>query len=209
VVRDKKQVLDLCFDDQGLYSAPNPPKTFVLSSTVSPRFVHELRGLLPLDITMLDAPMSGAPMSAIAATLTFMIGGPKNAFNDLQPAFSAMGKKLHYLGSLGSGMTAKVLNNFVAASTVVTVRNVLHHAKSLGMDKETLLDVMDQSSGQTWFGSNFDNISFAAEDYDPANTIGILEKDVRAFIDALDDGPEPLHEAIITALQSLPPAPEE
>lgn len=209
VVRDKKQVLDLCFNDQALYSASNPPKIFVLSSTVSPRFVHELRDLLPKEVVMLDAPMSGAPMSAIAASLTFMIGGPENTFNDLQPAFSTMGKKLHHLGALGAGMTAKVLNNFVAASTVVTVRNVLHHAKTLGMDRDTLLSVMDQSSGQTWFGSNFDKISFAAEDYDPANTIGILEKDVRAFIDALEDGPEPLHKAIITALQTLPPVPSD
>ena len=29
-----------------------------------------------------------------------------------------------------------------------------------------------------------------------ANTIGILVKDVRAFIDALPDGPEPIHEAV-------------
>ncbi len=207
VVRDEKQVLDLCFNDQAIFEAENPPQTFVLSSTVSPRFVHKLREKLPQDVVLIDAPMSGAPLAAIAATLTFMVGGPAQPVTDLQPAFQAMGSKIHHLGHLGTGMTAKVLNNFVAASTVVAVRNVLYHADKLGMDKQTLLDVMRKSSGQTWFGSNYQQIDWANEIHDSANTIGILEKDVRSFINALEDGPEPLHDAIITALQTLPPAP--
>jgi len=166
-----------------------------------------LREKLPDNIALIDAPMSGAPLAAIAATLTFMLGGPKQVVDDLQPLFSAMGNKTHHLGDIGAGMTAKVLNNFVAASTVVAVRNVLHHGDALGMDQKTLLNVLEQSSGQTWFGSNFDKIDWASEDYSPANTIGILEKDVRSFINALDEGPEPLHEAIITALQTLPRLP--
>ncbi len=208
VVRDRKQVLELCFDEQSLFSADNPPTTFVLSSTVSPRFVHELRARLPDGVVLIDAPMSGAPVSAQEASLTFMIGGPEKDVESLRPAFMAMGRKIHWLGKSGAGMTAKVLNNFVAASCVVTVRNVLHHAATLGMDRDALLKVMGQSSGQTWFGSNFDRIDWAGENHDPANTIGILEKDVKAFIDALEDGPEPLHEAIIAALQELPPVPE-
>jgi len=205
VVRDEHQVMDLCFDDQAIFNTSSPPETFVLSSTVSPNFVHKLRQKLPQDICLIDAPMSGAPLAAIAATLTFMVGGPQEQVDALQPAFAAMGKKIHHLGDLGSGMATKVLNNFVAASTVVAVRNVLAQADKLGMDKQSLLKVMGQSSGQTWFGSNFDQINWANEGHDPTNTIGILEKDVNAFINSLPDGPEPLHKAIIEALQSLPP----
>jgi len=205
VVRDEQQVLDLCFEDQAIFNAENPPQTFVLSSTVSPNFVHKLREKLPSEVVLIDAPMSGAPLAAVAATLTFMVGGPLQAITALQPAFDAMGGKIHHLGELGSGMATKVLNNFVAASTVVAVRNVLAQADKLGMDKQSLLQVIGQSSGQTWFGSNFDQINWANEGYDLTNTIGILEKDVSAFIDSLPDGPEPLHKAIISALQSLPP----
>lgn len=206
VVRDEKQILDLCFDQQAIFKAQNPPQTFILSSTVSPRFVHKLRTMLPPSVTLIDAPMSGAPLAAKSASLTFMVGGPDKAVGQLTPLFAAMGKATHHLGELGAGMAVKVLNNFVAASTVVAVRNVLRQADHLGIDKQTLLKVMDQSSGQTWFGSNYNNINWAKEGYDAANTIGILEKDVRAFIDTLDSNAEPLHEAIITALQTLPPA---
>ena len=87
VVRDEKQLFDLCFEDQALYSVPDYPKIFVLSSTVSPNVVHRLRQRLPADVVLLDAPMSGAPLSAIAASLTFMVGGPKETFDQLHPAF--------------------------------------------------------------------------------------------------------------------------
>ena len=204
VVRDERQILDLCFDQQALFAVADCPKTFVLSSTVSPHVVMRLRQQLPGDVVLLDAPMSGAPPAAISATLTFMVGGDKSDFEKHLPAFQAMGEKIHHLGELGSGMTAKVLNNFVAASTVVAVRNVLKQADVLGFDQKILLEVMAKSSGQTWFGSNFDALDWSGEGHDPANTIGILEKDVRAFVDALPEGPEPLHEAVIDALRSLP-----
>ncbi len=207
VVRDQSQVLDLCFDDQAIFNNPSPPKTLVLSSTVSPKFVHTLRKNLDGNVALIDAPMSGAPLAAIDKTLTFMVGGPDQPVNELLPLFAAMGSKTHHLGELGTGMTAKVLNNFVAASTVVAVRNVLHHAGQLGMDQQSLLAVMQQSSGQTWFGSNFEKIDWATQTHAPSNTIGILEKDVRCFIDTLDEEPEPLHKAIIAALQTLPPLP--
>ena len=119
-----------------------------------------------------------------------------------------MGGKIHHLGELGTGMTTKVLNNFVASTTVVVVRNVLKQAEVLGLDKDALLDVMGQSSGQTWFGSHFDEINWSGEGHDPANTIGTLVKDVRAFIDVLPDGPEPIHEAVIEGLKSLPALPK-
>ena len=207
VVRNKHQILDLCFNDQAIFKTTTPPKTFIVSSTVSPLFIKELRQLLPDDVELIDAPMSGGPQAAIARTLTFMVGGVDEQIAPLRPLFDAMGNKTFELGNLGAGMTIKMLNNFVAATTVAAVRNVITQAASLGVEKDLLLSVMDKSSGQTWFGSSFNQTEWAQETYDKANTIGILEKDVRAFIDTLPNGPEPLHEAVITALQTLPPMP--
>ena len=44
---------------------------------------------------------------------------------------------------------------------------------------------MRSSSGSTWYGDNIDRISWAREGYDVANTIGILEKDMLSFLDAI------------------------
>ena len=44
---------------------------------------------------------------------------------------------------------------------------------------------MRSSSGSTWYGDNIDRISWAREGYGAANTIGILEKDMLSFLDAI------------------------
>ena len=48
---------------------------------------------------------------------------------------------------------------------------------------------MRTSSGSTWYGDNMDRISWASEGYDEANTIGIIEKDLQSFMDAVADNP--------------------
>ena len=106
-----------------------------------------------------------------------------------------------------------MLNNFVAASSVVAVRQVLHEAGKLELSPDQLLAVMASSSGGTWFGDNFDSIDWARQDYDPANTVGIVEKDVNALLDALQGGesePDAITymKTIRDRLSALPPAPK-
>ena len=190
VVRDIRQTLDLCFDEQALFARETKPRRLVVSSTVSPRFLGDLAAKLPAGTELVDAPMSGAPIAAREARLTFMVGGADAVVGELMPLFKAMGREVHHLGPLGTGMTVKVVNNFVAASSVVAVRHAMAAAKALGVAPDLLTKVMAQSSGGTWYGDNFAAIDWAAEGYDPENTIGILEKDVKSFLDALTGLPE-------------------
>lgn len=214
VVRDQRQTLDLYFDAQAIFAQSRYPKTCLLASTVSPRFLHAVRGRLPADAAFIDIPMSGAPIAAEQARLTFMAGASKDDARPIAPLLNAMGREIHYLGGFAQGMAAKVLNNFVAASSVAAVRQVLSDAPRLGVAPEALLAVMAASSGATWFGGNFDAISWSRETYDPANTIGIVEKDVNSLLDALNGLAEPLDsaarayvEAVRDRLSTLPPAP--
>jgi len=55
-------------------------------------------------------------------------------------------------------MTFKVLNNYVAATSVVSVRRVLAAAKQAGIDQKLLREVMPESSGESWFGNRFKEI---------------------------------------------------
>lgn len=204
VVRDAAQTRELLAAMGGL------PPILVLSSTLSPRFVQTLRDELPETTALVDAPMSGAPYRARIAALTFMVGGPEAAVAQLMPAFRAMGEEIHVLGGTGAGAAAKVLNNFVAATGVAAVRTVLAQSGDLGLPPERLLDVMRSSSGGTWYGDNLERIDWAAETYDPANTIGILEKDVTAYLDAIADGgaPDDLTKAVLARLRGLPALPD-
>jgi 3-hydroxyisobutyrate dehydrogenase-like beta-hydroxyacid dehydrogenase len=205
VVRDAEQTRALLHDTQAILKTPGSKiKTVVISSTLSPRFVRELgQGG---GAKFVDAPMSGAPFSAQAGTLTFMVGGDAADVNPLKPLLFAMGIDIHHLGALGSGMSAKVLNNLVAAANVVATRRALLAADQLGLPREKLLAVMQTSSGQNWFASNMSRISWSHEGYSPDNTMGTLEKDVGSMTDAIAGlGLPPNHfeDAVVKALKLL------
>ncbi|MEQ8226952.1 MAG: NAD(P)-dependent oxidoreductase [Rhodospirillales bacterium] len=205
VVRDTDQTDALCFGDQGILRRDGRPDMFVTCSTLSPRYVADLAGRIPAGIAFADAPMSGAPYRAAKGTLTFMAGGTDGDINRLMPLFRIMGDTIHHLGDVGSGMTCKVLNNFVGVIGVVAVRKALASAATLGLDRRRLLDVMRLSSGSTWFGDNIDAIDWSRQGYDPGNTIGIIEKDVKAYLDALDGAEGPFETALLDELRRLEP----
>lgn len=209
VVRDVTQNLDLCFDRQALFTGTRYPRTLIVSSTVTPRFMPALRSRLPADVALVDAPMSGAPHAARLRKLSFMLGGDDEVLDPLMPLFEAMGQRVFRLGPLGAGMTAKVLNNYVASASVVAVRRAYARAKALGMDLAALRSVMQASSGATWFGDHFHDIDWSREGYQPSNTIGILEKDVRSGLDAVSDSsgvaPDAYDSALLDAIRALEP----
>ena len=209
VVRDEEETLALCFDDQAVFRRENHPSILVICSTLSPRFVTGLAARLPEGVKLVDAPMSGAPFSAARGSLTFMLGGESSTLDYLLPVFNCMGETLFRTGPAGSGMALKVLNNLVAASSVVAVRRAMDMASALDIDIGMLLNVMTASSGATWFGDHYRDISWSQEGYDKSNTIGILEKDVLSALDAVKDLPQlqrsEMDQALIAALRSLEP----
>lgn len=209
VVRDNKQTNDLLFDNQAIMARDDHPKLVVLSSTLSPRYVVEVEKRLADIATVIDAPMSGAPYRAREGTLTFMVGGDAASVASLGPAFDAMGDEIHHMGPTGTGAATKVSNNLCAAAGIVAVRRALAASKAYGIKQADMLAVMQSSSGSTWYGDNLDKIDWADEGYDPTNTMGILEKDVSSFVDALS-GTEtmtagPFEDAILDEIRRMEP----
>lgn len=207
VVRDEQQTNALLFDDQAVLQHAKALEYLVICSTVSPDYIQKLRNQIPDHIEIVDAPMSGAVVAAEDARLSFIIGGKTGIIDELMLHFSAMGTSFHLMGDLGQGMTAKVLNNLVAAASVAATRTALAWGKDHGLPAKALLDVMNNSSGQTWLSSNFEEIEFSRDGYTPDNTIGILAKDVEAALSTApkDDpgGALDLAKALITTIREL------
>ena len=202
VVRDINQTKELCEGKNGLFQL-NSPKTLIISSTLSPAFLNDFFKNAPENITMIEAPMSGAPMKAKDATLTFMVGSEKNQYENILPILNILGEKIHHIGKFGSGMSVKVLNNFVASCSVVAVRHVLSEAKYLNISSKQLLEILNCSSGKTWFSENLENIDWAKESYTKENTIGILEKDVNSYLDGLKNSESETSQALLNFQKSL------
>ena len=208
VVRDAAQTRALLFgESQGIVKGLQPPDVLVISSTLSPRFIRHLSKELPQGLELVDAPMSGAPYRARSGTLSFMLGGPDDVLERLTPLFKVMGEDIFRIGPASMGMTAKVLNNYCAATSVVATHRVLGMARALELDERTLLNVMKVSSGSNWFADRIDQIDWASEGYSASNTIGIVEKDVESALDAVSEHPAvahaPLDDALLASLRAL------
>ena len=210
VVRDASDTLELCQGNNGLFEQQSS-KVLIIASTLSPKFVMDLKSKAPKNITIIDAPMSGATIAANEARLTFMVGCEKVFFNYIEPLLGLMGTRINHIGNFGSGMMVKVLNNFIAASSVVSVRHVLHQAQKFELDIDALFKTIDTSSGQTWFGTNRADIEWFKENFENDNTMGILKKDVEAYVDSFENETDldnfvsgELSASIIKAINNMP-----
>ena len=215
IVRDINQTLELCEGTDGLFNL-NSSKTLIICSTLSPAFLNDFIKKAPENIDVIEAPMSGAPIRAKEASLTFMVGSTKNQFETISPILNILGKTVHHIGKFGSGMSVKVLNNFVASCSVVAVRHVLSEAKNLNISTDQLLEILNCSSGKTWFSENLYSIDWSKESYKKENTIGILEKDVNSYLDGLQDAGTKTNEemqnfqkALLKGLQNIPDFPND
>jgi 3-hydroxyisobutyrate dehydrogenase len=99
---------------------------------------------------MVDAPVSGGIAAANAGTLTFMVGGPDQAFARAEPILSAMGKAVIHAGTSGAGQAAKICNNMILGSQMIATCEAFALADKLGLDLQTFYDISSKASGQSW-----------------------------------------------------------
>jgi 3-hydroxyisobutyrate dehydrogenase len=135
----------------GILQAAGPGTLFIDSSTIdvaSARAAHQLAA--EAKMLSLDAPVSGGVGGAEAASLTFMCGGAKEAFEAARPVLEAMGKRAVHCGEAGAGQAAKICNNMILAVSMIGVCEGFVLAEKLGLSHQALFDVASTSSGQCW-----------------------------------------------------------
>ena len=98
----------------------------------------------------LDAPVSGGIGGASGGTLTFMVGGPDEAFTIAKPLFDIMGQKAVHCGASGNGQAAKICNNMILGVTMIATCEAFSLADKLGLSREAMFDVVSTSSGYSW-----------------------------------------------------------
>jgi 3-hydroxyisobutyrate dehydrogenase len=119
--------------------------TVDVESAKSVAEISESYGIIPL-----DAPVSGGIGGAEAGTLTFMVGGSMEGFNRAKKIFDIMGQKAVHCGNSGNGQSAKVCNNMILGATMVATCEAFSLADKLGLDRQSMFDVVSTSSGYSW-----------------------------------------------------------
>ncbi|MFT6452510.1 MAG: 3-hydroxyisobutyrate dehydrogenase [Halocynthiibacter sp.] len=133
----------------------------------------------------LDAPVSGGTGGAQGGTLTFMVGGPDEAYARALPLFEIMGQKSVHCGPAGNGQAAKICNNMILGVTMIATCEAFALADKLGLDRQAMFDVVSTSSGYSWSMNAYCPApgigpqSPADNDYKPGFAADLMLKDLR------------------------------
>ncbi len=142
-VSDTPDVEAVLFGPDGVFEGIQKNALVIDMSTISPEatvsMAHQFK---QAGASMLDAPVSGGEIGAIAATLSIMVGGDTNDFERAQSIFRCLGKNIVHVGSSGAGQVAKACNNLVAAQTAVAVAEAYLLAKSSDVDPAKVRDAL-------------------------------------------------------------------
>jgi 3-hydroxyisobutyrate dehydrogenase len=170
----------------GMLKAAAPGTLIVDSSTIDVASAHAAHKLAAdARLPSLDAPVSGGVGGAEAATLTFMCGGAKEAFDRAKPILEAMGKRIVHCGDNGAGQAAKSCNNMMLAVSMIGVSEAFVLAEKLGLSHQALFDVASASSGQCWALTSYCPVpglvptSPANNDYKAGFSSALMLKDLK------------------------------
>ncbi len=91
---------------------------------------------------MLDAPVSGGEPKAIDGTLSIMVGGDEEKFNEVKDMLLKMGDSAVLVGKIGSGNTCKLANQIIVAMNIAGMCEAMVLATKCGVDPERVFQAI-------------------------------------------------------------------
>jgi len=133
------------------FEALKPGCVVIIHSTISPAACESIAAdAEPLGLQVLDAAISGGQAVAQAGELTLMIGGSEEVAARCSPVFEAISAQRFYVGPIGSGQAAKVINNVMGLVNRIVAREAIRLAGRAGVDLQTVLEIVSASTGDSW-----------------------------------------------------------
>ena len=134
----------------GIIEGAHPGLIFIDMSTIAPDIsVKVAEKLAEKGVRCLDAPVSGGEVGAQKATLSIMVGGPQDLFDEVAPVFAVLGKTVTLCGPLGAGQTVKACNQIQVALNFVGMAEALVLGAKAGVDPEIIIKVLSGGYAQT------------------------------------------------------------
>ncbi len=148
---DSPDVEQVALGPNGIIAGAHPGLIFVDNSTIKPETARHIAAeLARAGIRALDAPVSGGDIGARAGTLTIMVGGPADAFEEVLPLFQAMGKTITHIGESGAGQVAKAANQIMVAAQMAGMAEALVLAQKSGVDPRKVVEAISKGAAQCW-----------------------------------------------------------
>lgn len=191
VVASAGQMLEVVLGDRGIRSGLVPGRRTLLAimSTVSNKAMQEVREALgPMDVPVVDAPVSGGVIRAEQGSLTIMMGGDAADIDAATPVFETMGNRLFTCGGPGAGMTMKIVNNILGVANAVIAAEAFRLAQENELHLIDTARVLDESTGRNFMSANPDGVRTAYASMVPdreafGSLLSIMRKDIGLAVD--------------------------
>jgi 3-hydroxyisobutyrate dehydrogenase len=139
----------------GAFATLGPGAIFVDHTTASASIARELYGAARArGASALDAPVSGGQSGAESGTLTVMVGGDEQDFDNAQPVIAAYARTLNLIGPAGSGQLTKMVNQICIGGLIEALAEALHFARRAGLDIDKVIGTISKGAAQSWQMNN-------------------------------------------------------
>jgi 3-hydroxyisobutyrate dehydrogenase/2-hydroxy-3-oxopropionate reductase len=198
-VGDSAMSREVAVGKGGLIEGVRPGTVVADCSTISPAVSQEIgQAFDPKGAHFLDAPCTGSKPGAEKATLTFMIGGDKAAFEKAKPHFEIMGKLFYYCGGPGRGLQAKLTQNLILGNLYQAFAEGMVLAVKGGVAPDLMLEILENSAAKSGLIS-FKAPFVLARDFRTNFSTKWLHKDIGLALESAEAMDIPLPLTAVTA----------
>jgi 3-hydroxyisobutyrate dehydrogenase-like beta-hydroxyacid dehydrogenase len=146
IVTDGAAVKAVALGENGVLAGMRPGGVYVDMGTIAPDVTREVAAAFAArGFAMLDAPLSGSPVTVQQGNASLMIGGDRAAFERVEPVLRAIGPKLTYIGASGQAATMKLAVNLLMMVEVIAFGEAVALAEKGGVAREIALDAVLKS----------------------------------------------------------------
>lgn len=145
----------VCLGEDGAFSGMSAGTIFVDHTTVSAKVTRELYAEADkMQVSFVDAPISGGQAGAENGVLSVMCGGDQGAYDRAEPIIDAYARICRRIGDSGAGQMTKMCNQIAIAGLVQGLSEALHFAEKAGLDGRDVVEVISQGAAGSWQMSN-------------------------------------------------------
>jgi 3-hydroxyisobutyrate dehydrogenase len=164
--------------------AKGKPRMVVECSSISLEGSAELRQMLKgKGIEYLAAPVSGNAKVIKAGKLTFVVSGPKSAYETAKPYLDMMGVGSSYVGEGELARIAKICHNVMLGVVIQNLCEITVLAEKAGMPRHAFLDFLNKSVMGSMF-TRYKAPALVNLDFHVTFTPKLLRKDLDLGLDA-------------------------
>jgi 3-hydroxyisobutyrate dehydrogenase len=186
--RDATCVISMLSDDaasravwlgeNGALAGLAPGALLIESSTISPVWVRELGAAARASgSALVDAPVTGSRTHAASGELKFLVGGDAKDVERATPILKTMGTEITHVGPLGSGVTLKLVNNFLCGVQAAAFGEALALLDKTGIDLEKAVQALVNGAPGSGLVKNV-AARVAAHDTSVHFYLGLMQKDL-------------------------------